>query len=224
MAQHLDLEEQEQLDQLRHYWSRWGNLITGVLIVVFGAIAAYNGYQFWERRQAAQASQLFDEVERSVAVGDVTRIERSFSDMRDKYGGTAYARQAGLVVAKALFDKDKSEPAIAALRWVAGKDSDEGIQAVARLRIAAIQASLGSFDDALNGLTAPFPEAFAGLAFDRRGDIFDMQGKKAEAVAQYRQAYSALIVDPDYRRLVELKLNALGVDPADSIDKTEVKS
>jgi predicted negative regulator of RcsB-dependent stress response len=53
---HLDLEEQEQLDQLKAFWNQYGNLISSVLIVVFGSIAAYNGYQYWQRNQAGQAS------------------------------------------------------------------------------------------------------------------------------------------------------------------------
>ena len=40
MAKHLDLEEQEQLDQIKHFWSKYGNAITWVLIVVLGAFAA----------------------------------------------------------------------------------------------------------------------------------------------------------------------------------------
>ena len=36
MAKHLDLEEQEQLDELRHFWKTYGNLITWVLIAVLG--------------------------------------------------------------------------------------------------------------------------------------------------------------------------------------------
>ena len=39
MATHLDLEEQEQLDQLKAFWKQYGNLITWVLIVVLGAFA-----------------------------------------------------------------------------------------------------------------------------------------------------------------------------------------
>ena len=55
MANQLDLEEQEQLDQLKHFWNQYGNLITGLLIVVLGAVAAWNGYHYWQRSQAAQA-------------------------------------------------------------------------------------------------------------------------------------------------------------------------
>jgi len=31
MATNLDLEEQEQLDQLKHFWAQWGNAISTVL-------------------------------------------------------------------------------------------------------------------------------------------------------------------------------------------------
>ena len=54
MATHLDLEEQEQLDQVKHFWKRYGNLITWVLIVVMGSFAAWNGWNWWQRDQAVK--------------------------------------------------------------------------------------------------------------------------------------------------------------------------
>src|SRR6188474_57294 len=105
MANHLDLEEQEQLDQLKHFWKTYGNLITWVLIAVFGSIAAWNGWHYWERTQAAQASTLYDEVERAALAGDVARVERAFTDIKDKFSRTAYAQQAGLLAAKTFVDK-----------------------------------------------------------------------------------------------------------------------
>lgn len=39
MANHFDLEEQEQIDQLKHFWNSWGTLITGVLVVIFLGLA-----------------------------------------------------------------------------------------------------------------------------------------------------------------------------------------
>jgi len=45
MSKHLDLEEQEQLDQLKHFWNKYGNVITWLLIVVMGSYAGWNGYQ-----------------------------------------------------------------------------------------------------------------------------------------------------------------------------------
>ena len=46
MSNHLDLEEQEQLEQLKAFWGQYGNAITWSLIVIFAAFAAWNGFQY----------------------------------------------------------------------------------------------------------------------------------------------------------------------------------
>src|SRR5215207_2368130 len=138
MAKHLDLEEQEQLAEIKHFWNQYGNLITWVLIAVFGTIAAWNGWQWWQRNQAVQASALYDEVERAALSGDTARVEQGFKDVKDKFGGTTYAQQAGLLTARVLAEKGKTDGAKSALQWVASEASDEGLQAVAKLRLAAM--------------------------------------------------------------------------------------
>lgn len=213
MAKQLDLEEQEQLAEIKHFWNQYGNLITWAMIVVFGSIAAWNGWQYWQRTQAAQASAMYDEVERAAQAGDTSRVERAFSDMKDKFGGTTYAQQAGLLTAAVMQDKGNTDAAKAALGWVADKATDEGYQAVARLRLASVLIETKAYDDALKQLSADFPKEFAPLVADRRGDVYNLQGKKAEARVEYEKAYKGLEERVDYRRLVEVKLSALGVDP-----------
>jgi predicted negative regulator of RcsB-dependent stress response len=215
MAKHLDLEEQEQLDELKHFWKRFGSLITWGLIVILGAFAAWNGYQYWQRNQAAQASVMYDEVERAVQSGDTAKIERSLSDMKDRFGNTLYAQQAGMLVAKALYDKGNPDASRAALIGVAGSGSDEGYRAIAKLRLAGLLLEKKSYDEALQLLSGAFPKDFAALADDRRGDIFAAQGKTTEARTEYLKAFKGLSERVDYRRLVEVKLNALGVDASD---------
>jgi len=61
-TQHLDLEEQEQLDQIKAFWRKWGNAITWFLIVILGSYAAYNGWQLWQNRKAQKAAALYDQV------------------------------------------------------------------------------------------------------------------------------------------------------------------
>ena len=213
MAKHLDLEEQEQLAELKHFWNQYGDLITWVAIAVFGAIAAWNGWQYWQRTQAAQAATMYEEVERAAQAGDMTRVERAFADMKDKYGRTTYAQQAGMLVAKVSIEKGKTDAAKDALAWVAEKSSDEGYQAIARLRLASVLLEAKSFDEALKQLSGEFPKTFEGLVADRRGDIYKAQGKKAEARTEYTKAYKEFDERTEYRRLLEVKLSALGVDP-----------
>ena len=212
MARHLDLEEQEQLDELKHFWNQYGNLITWILIALFGSVAAWNGWQYWERRQAVQASYLYDEVERAAVGGDAGRVEQAFKDIRDKFGRTTYAQQAGLLAGRVLAESGKTDAARSALQWVASDASDAGLQAVAKLRLAGLLVQAKDYEGALKQLTSGVPREFEALAADRRGDIYNVQGNKDQAKLEYMKAWQGFSADSQYRPLVEVKLTALGVD------------
>jgi predicted negative regulator of RcsB-dependent stress response len=213
MAQHLDLEEQEQLEELKHFWKQYGNLISWILIAVLGSYAGWNGYQYWQRGQATQSSAMFDEVERAALDSDTSKLDRALADMKDKFASTTYAQQAALLAAKTYHDRGNIDAAKAALAWVAEKSSDPGYQAIARLRLAGELAQGKAYDEAAKQLAVSFPKEFVALAADRLGDIYLLQGKKVEAKAEFEKAYKAFEDQVEYRRLVEVKLNALGVDP-----------
>lgn len=212
MAKPLDLDEQEQLDQIKHFWAKYGNAISAVLIVVFGSIAAWNGWQYWQNKQGAEAAVLFDEFERAAKAGEVERMQRALSDLQKQYGGTVLTAQAALLAAKTHVDRQQMEPARAALVWVAESASDDALKAIARLRLSALDIQAQAWDAALAQLAAPVPVAFAGLVADRRGDVFMAQGKTVEARQAYETAYKALGAQDAYRTLVAAKLATMGVD------------
>ncbi|MDI9233604.1 YfgM family protein [Limnohabitans lacus] len=218
MSNALDLEEQEQLDQLKHFWKSWGNLISWLLIAVLGSYAAWNGYQYWQRTQSVKASALFDEVERAVASGELSRIERSLADMQDKFGSTQFAQQSALLAAKSLQSQGKTDAARAALAGVADKAADPAYRDVARLRLAGLHLDAKAYDEALKVLGSEFTPAMSGLAADLRGDVLQAKGQLAEAVVAYQLAWNKLADAADYRRLVQAKLNALGVDPQAAVE------
>ena len=212
MANHLDLEEQEQLDQIKHFWKQYGNAITWALIVVLAAFASWNFYNYWQRSQANQAAALFDEVERSIQSGDSAKIDRVFSDMKERFASTAYAQQSGLLAAGHYATTGKTDAAKSALVWVAEKSSDTGYQAVAKLRLAGILMDAKDLEGAMSQLGGSFPAGFEALVSDRKGDILALQGSKAKAVEEYQKAYRLFDPLTEYRRLVEVKLSAFGVN------------
>ena len=213
MANQLDLEEQEQLDELKHFWSKYGNLISGVLLVVLLCLGGWNGYNYWQRSQAAQAAAMFDEMGKSVAAGDVAKAERTFNDMKDRYARASYTQQAGLALAKMAADAAKPDVAKAALQWVADKSGDEGYAAIASLRLANVYIDAKQYPEALKALDAAKGEAFTALVADRRGDVLLLQGQRDAAKAAYQTAFKAFDERSEYRRLVRVKLNALGIEP-----------
>jgi predicted negative regulator of RcsB-dependent stress response len=157
---------------------------------------------------------MFDEVERIVRGGDVAKAERAFSDMKERFQSATYTQQAGLLVAKMAYEAGKTDTTKSTLTWVAEKATDKGLAMVARLRLAAILMDAKALDEALAVLNQGATDEFAALTADRRGDIFVLQGKKSEAKAEYQKAYNALDEASEYRRLVEVKLGALGVTVA----------
>jgi predicted negative regulator of RcsB-dependent stress response len=216
MATNLNLEEQDQLDALKHFWSRFGSAISAVLLVLALSLAGWNGYRYWQTRQAAQAAAMFDEVERAAGASDLVLAQRAFDDMKQRYASTSYAPQAGLLVAKLAIDGGKDDAAAtasAALQWVADNASDDGYRAIAALRLSALMLEAQQYDQAQKILEAVRAEAFVGLAQDRLGDLFAAQNKQAEAKAAYLKAFSSLDAASEYRRLIKIKLNALGVEP-----------
>lgn len=221
MATHLDLEEQEQLDQLKAFWKQYGNLITWTLVVVLGAFAAWNGWNWWQRDQSIKAAAMFDELDKAAQSGDTERVGGIFKDLRERYGRTAYAGQGGLLAAKVQAEKLKSEDAQASLAWVADNASETEYRTIARLRLAGLLIDAKKYDEALKQLDAAGgSKEFEALVADRRGDVLLAQGKPEEAKAAYQQAWKSMDEKVGYRRLIDAKLTALGAAPVAESPKT----
>ncbi|HSI60205.1 MAG TPA: tetratricopeptide repeat protein [Ideonella sp.] len=213
MATHLDLQEQEQLDELKAFWRNYGNLITWTLTLVLAAFAAWNGWNWWQGKQAVQASAMFDELDRVVQAGDADKANAVFNDLKERYGSTAYAQQAGLLTAKLQLEKGKADAAQATLGWVADKAGDDEYRALAHLRLAGLLLDKKAYDEALKQLDAVSSPTFLGLVEDRRGDVLLAQGKKPEAIKAYQAAWKAMDAQLEYRRIVDAKLTSLGAAP-----------
>jgi predicted negative regulator of RcsB-dependent stress response len=216
MATPLDLQEQEQLDELKAFWKQYGNLITWLLILVLGGFAAFNGWNWWQREQGAKAGAMVDALVRAAEAGDAERSTRILADLKERHARTAQAQQGALLAARVQLDKQQLDAALATLAWVADNASDDEYRSIARLRAAGILLDKKQYDDALKQLDAAKSPNFAALVADRRGDVLSAQGKAAEARTAYEAAYKAMAPTLDYRRLVEAKLTALGAAPTAS--------
>jgi len=213
MASPLDLQQQEQLDALKSFWTRFGTLITWVLIAVLGGLAAWSALDWYKRSQAVEAAAMFDALERAAVTGDTARVAQVFADLRAQYPRTAYAAKGGLVAARVQLEPQR-EAARAALQWVADEGRIAELREVARLRLAGVLLDDGRAEDALRVLDAVALPAFAALVADRRGDALLALGRRDEARAAYQAALAAMSPELDYRQLVEAKLVALGGAPA----------
>ncbi len=219
MASHLDLEEQEQLEELKAFWKKWGNLISWGLTAVLVAYASWTGWNWWQRDQGAKASALYEQLANQVDVGDVDKANAAFATLKERFPSTVAAAQGALLQAKLQHDKQNDEGARATLAWAAQNAGDAVYQDLARLRLAALQIDAKQLDEAGKTLAAVKTAEFAALVADRRGDLAVLQSKPDVAKAEYLKAYQGLDKNLDYRRLVEAKLASLGAAAPDESDK-----
>ena len=210
MASHLDLEEQEQLDQLKAFWKQWGNLITWVITVCLAVFAAWQGWNTWQRNQATKAETMYGALQKAVQAGDLSKVEAVQKDLQG-LSGTSFAAQGVLLASKLQYEQGKIDAAKASLGWVVQEGKLVEVRDLARLRLAGVLMDEKKYDEAAKLLDAITVADFGALVADRRGDLLVLQNKPAEAKAQYEKAYAGMDKTVEYRRLISAKLAQLGV-------------
>ena len=72
-----DLEEQEQLAQLKAWWQKYGNAILSAVTVVLLGFASYNGWRWYEREQAKTAAGVYGQLEQAIESRDAAKVPTS---------------------------------------------------------------------------------------------------------------------------------------------------
>lgn len=211
-----DLEEQEQIDQLKAWWKQYGNLVTWLLIIVLSIYSAWAGWKYYQRSQATQASQLYDELNRAVSSKDNAKVQRAATDMQSKFSSTAYAQMAGLVASRSAFEAGELKAAKTQLEWVAGNAIDDEYKAMAKIRLAGILLDEKAYEEGLKLLSGEYPTPFSALVADRKGDILVAQNKLEEARTAYQLALDNTDQNDPGRSLIQLKLDGIGGSPEKS--------
>ena len=102
----LDLEEQEHVDELKAWWSRYGTLVVSVAAAV--AIGA-TGWALWRNYQAGEivkASAVYDSLVKAALAGDAKALRDSGGTLVESYPRSLYASMGALVSARFYFDRN----------------------------------------------------------------------------------------------------------------------
>jgi len=205
-----DLEEQEQLDDLKAWWLRYGKYVGAALSLIAIALLASIGWRWYQQNQSAQASVLYQAVSQAARDNDAAKAKEPATQIEDRFGGTAYAPRAAMIYAKLLYDAGDHAGTRTQLQWVIDHSSEDELKAVARFRLAESLLDEKQYDQALAVLDAKTDEAFAGLFADLRGDVLAAAGKPADAKAAYQLALSKIDAKSPYRGFIQVKFDALG--------------
>ena len=208
-----DLEEQEQISELKAWWEQYGKLVTTLAVIAALASVGWQVWQWYQNKTAGEAGAVYYSLQQAVAEQDAQKARDAAGRLIGDYSGTAYAQLGALLSASVQFAKGDLENAGTQLTWAAEKGVDPALRELARLRLAAVLLQQNETDQALTRLQ-PVPEgAYKARFEDLRGDVLAAQGKAAEARTAYQAAIESLSAAGDeavtLREVVRIKLESL---------------
>jgi predicted negative regulator of RcsB-dependent stress response len=207
----LDLEEQEQLAELKAWWKQYGSLVTATIVAVCVAFAGWQGWRWYERGQAAQAGALFDTLARASQTNDAKALRDAGGALLENYSRTMYATMGALTAARFYFERNDLKSAKAQLQWVLENGRTEDFRDLARLRLAMVLLDEKAYDEALKLLDEKHGAAYDAQYAATRGDVLMAKNQAAEAKAAYRLALDkAGSTNSAFRDSVRMRLEALG--------------
>jgi predicted negative regulator of RcsB-dependent stress response len=205
-----DLEEQEKIDDLKAWWEQNSKYVSAAVIAVALVVIGVQGWRWYQRMQAEQASVLYQAVSQAAKSSDVSKAKEPASQIVDRFARTAYAPRAALLYAKMLYDSGDKAGARAQLQWVVDHASEDDLKTIARFRLAQAMLDEKQYDAALATLDVKIDDAFTGVFADLKGDILASAGKNDEARAAYQIALAKIDPKSPYRAFVQVKFDALG--------------
>ena len=211
----FDLEEQEQISQIKGWWEQYGTVVTAIAVVAALASVGWQGWSWYRGKQGAEASALYGVVQQAVAERNAQKAREAAGTIIEKYSGTPYADLAALMSAKVQSDVGDLKNARVPLAWAAEKANDPALRSLARLRLASVLLDEKAYDEALAQVQAPVDADMAARFADLKGDILVAKGKPEEARAAYKEAVDALAGATKseasaLREIAQAKLDAVG--------------
>ncbi|MFC3625734.1 YfgM family protein [Vogesella amnigena] len=205
-----DLQEQEQIDTLKAFWSQWGKLIGGAVLAVSLGFIGFKGWQYYQRSQAEAAAVIYSQLETQLQGGKLGEVKSTVALLQRDYPSAILAANGALLAAKLAFEQNDLGFARAQLKWVLAQQGDEALMAVARLRLATVLLDEKQYDAALAELDSPHPAAFDSLFLDLKGDVLVARGDNNGARESYKAALAKAAPDAPARDFIQTKLDSVG--------------
>ena len=183
--------EDEQVEALKKWWSENGRAIIFGVVIGGGAIFGWRFWQAHQLQQAEVASTAYQTIFSEFIDGNAEQVAIGENALRNDHSTTPYAALASLLTAKLAVDSNDLATAAESLRWAIDNSPEEDVRHIATLRLSRVLSAQGKNDDAFTLLDKTFPEAYAALIDELRGDILVAQGNSELAKAAYSRALDA---------------------------------
>jgi hypothetical protein len=187
-----EVDEEVRQDEYQKIWTRHGNKIIAVAVAAVLAVAGFEGWKYFQRTQAEQASIVYFDAAEKAEVGKLEDALAALAAVKHQgFGQLAKMREAAV-----LADKGDTEKAIATYdAIVADASTDPVLADLARIRQGYLLVDTKTPDELLTKL---------GM-FDKDGNAWRHAAREIFGLAAYRvkdfamadRYMNAIFSDPD---------------------------
>lgn len=189
-----EVDEEVRREQLRRLWQRYGWLIIAVCVLVVAGAAGWRTYEYYQAKQAAEASVKFEAAVALVNEGKNKEAEEAFAEVA-KVGTPSYRMLAKFREAGELARRDPK--AAAAMLDQLSADSSIGRpqQDLAAVRAAALLVDTEPYSEILKRLE-PLTAADRAFRHSARA-LLALSAWRANDAAATRKWSEMILADPE---------------------------
>lgn len=215
------MTEEEQLESIKKWWKRYGNLVTIAISIVFLSVAGFRTMHWHQEKITQQASIAYENMMIAFSNHNIKSVRSYANDLIENYDKSVYADAAHLTLAKLYVSKDKLDRAKAELELVANKSSMPSLKQVAKIRIARLYAGDKDYSNALTELSVIDDNSYLPVINELKGDIYGATGKYQDAIKAYKLAIAEVKNNGMGNLFLEMKTNELAIKSQDTVSDTK---
>lgn len=201
--------EEEQIDDLKQWWKKYGGPVVTGLAIGLALVLGSRAWMDYRETQRVSASAEYEQLRGELTASNVEAARQRGAYLIDNYSGTPYAVLAALGLAKMHVEQGELPAARERLQWALDKAREPEFTHVARLRLARVMAAEGQIAEAIALLDGAAPGAFTAAYEELRGDLYAGSGDTGRAREAYLRALDRLEGGAG-ADLVQMKLDDLG--------------
>lgn len=180
--------EEQQVEAIKKFWSDNGNAIIAGLTIGFASFIGLNFYNDHKLEQEVNTSEAYQSMIEETSA-DSAAFEEAGKAFIAANPSSSYTMLTAISLAKTAAEQQNWQQAQSYLTTAIENSVDEGIKAIATVRLARVQLQLENYEQALATLAVKLPASFDASIEEIKGDIYYKQGKDDLA----RNAYQAAI-------------------------------
>ncbi|MDR3443025.1 MAG: tetratricopeptide repeat protein [Legionella sp.] len=216
------MTEEEQLESIKKWWKRHGNMITLAISLILLSIAGYRYFNWHQEKLTQQASTVYEHMMVSLSNQNIKEVKSYANELIKNHNHSVYADVAHMTLAKVYITKNKLEQAQNELKEVASNSKVSSLKQIAKIRIARILASEKSYTNALSELSQVEDTTYLPVINELKGDIYGATGQYKEAMTSYKLAIDEVKTNGMGNLFLEMKTNEIAIKTQSKLpeDKT----